>query len=255
MNLGATRAPHHPGRRPPRSSAARGSRSSPGPSAQASKEFKKGVDGEHDGPTARPRAPEPRPVGIPAAPGRLAREPPPPVPSFLSMADGVPTWEEVARDHGRFLYNVAYRLAGNDDDAQDLVQEALITGPQGPGALRARVAGRLVGSDRDERVPRRGAAAQAAAHRRAPRRPWSRAAPDARGRRGARPASPTRSSARSASSPTTSGCRWCSVTSATSRTSRSRRRPACRSAPCGRASTAGGACCAPRSSADGVTGP
>lgn len=42
------------------------------------------------------------------------------------MTDGVPTWEEVARDHGRFLYNVAYRLAGNDVDAQDLVQEALI---------------------------------------------------------------------------------------------------------------------------------
>jgi RNA polymerase sigma-70 factor (ECF subfamily) len=42
------------------------------------------------------------------------------------MAEGVPTWEEVARDHGRFLYNVAYRLAGNDDDAQDLVQEALL---------------------------------------------------------------------------------------------------------------------------------
>ena len=38
--------------------------------------------------------------------------------------DGVPTWEEVARDHGRFLYNVAYRLTGNDDDARDLVQEA-----------------------------------------------------------------------------------------------------------------------------------
>ena len=42
------------------------------------------------------------------------------------MADGVPTWEEVARDHGRFLYTVAYRLAGNDSDAQDLVQEALL---------------------------------------------------------------------------------------------------------------------------------
>ncbi len=42
------------------------------------------------------------------------------------MADGIPTWEEVARDHGRFLYTVAYRLAGNDDDAQDLVQEALL---------------------------------------------------------------------------------------------------------------------------------
>lgn len=56
------------------------------------------------------------------------------------MADGVPTWEEVARDHGRFLYNVAYRLAGNDSDAQDLVQEALLRVRKGleryqPGSL------------------------------------------------------------------------------------------------------------------------
>jgi RNA polymerase sigma-70 factor (ECF subfamily) len=56
------------------------------------------------------------------------------------MADGVPTWEEVARDYGRFLYNVAYRLAGNDDDAQDLVQESLIRVRRGleryePGSL------------------------------------------------------------------------------------------------------------------------
>jgi RNA polymerase sigma-70 factor, ECF subfamily len=56
------------------------------------------------------------------------------------MADGVPTWEEVARDYGRFLYNVAYRLAGNDDDARDLVQEALIRVRKGleryePGSL------------------------------------------------------------------------------------------------------------------------
>lgn len=56
------------------------------------------------------------------------------------MADGVPTWEEVARDYGRFLYNVAFRLAGNDDDAQDLVQEALIRVRRGleryvPGSL------------------------------------------------------------------------------------------------------------------------
>ena len=56
------------------------------------------------------------------------------------MTDGVPTWEEVARDHGRFLYNVAYRLTGNDDDAQDLVQEALIRVRKGleryePGSL------------------------------------------------------------------------------------------------------------------------
>jgi RNA polymerase sigma-70 factor (ECF subfamily) len=40
--------------------------------------------------------------------------------------EGVPTWEEIARDYGRFLYNVAYRLTGNDDDARDLVQEVLL---------------------------------------------------------------------------------------------------------------------------------
>jgi RNA polymerase sigma-70 factor (ECF subfamily) len=56
------------------------------------------------------------------------------------VADAVPTWEEVARDHGRFLYNVAYRLAGNDADAQDLVQEALVRVRRGlesytPGSL------------------------------------------------------------------------------------------------------------------------
>jgi len=56
------------------------------------------------------------------------------------MADGVPTWEAVARDHGRFLYNVAYRLTGNNDDAQDLVQEALLRVRKGleryePGSL------------------------------------------------------------------------------------------------------------------------
>jgi len=56
------------------------------------------------------------------------------------MTDGVPTWEEVARDHGRFMYTVAYRLAGNDEDAQDTVQEALIRVRRGleryePGSL------------------------------------------------------------------------------------------------------------------------
>jgi RNA polymerase sigma factor (sigma-70 family) len=53
---------------------------------------------------------------------------------------GVPTWEEVARDHGRFLYTVAYRLTGNSDDAQDLVQEVLLRVRRGletyrPGSL------------------------------------------------------------------------------------------------------------------------
>jgi len=38
----------------------------------------------------------------------------------------VPTWEEVAHTHGRFLYSLAYRLTGNHQDAQDLVQEVLL---------------------------------------------------------------------------------------------------------------------------------
>jgi RNA polymerase sigma-70 factor (ECF subfamily) len=52
----------------------------------------------------------------------------------------VPTWEEVARTHGRFLYTVAYRLTSNHDDAQDLVQEVLVRVQRGlvtyqPGSL------------------------------------------------------------------------------------------------------------------------
>jgi RNA polymerase sigma-70 factor (ECF subfamily) len=38
----------------------------------------------------------------------------------------VPTWEEVAREYGRFIYTVAYRLTGNHEEAQDLVQEVLL---------------------------------------------------------------------------------------------------------------------------------
>ena len=51
-----------------------------------------------------------------------------------------PTWEEIARSHGRFLYTVAYRLTGNDADAHDLVQEVLLRVRKGletyrPGSL------------------------------------------------------------------------------------------------------------------------
>lgn len=43
------------------------------------------------------------------------------------MAEEIaPTWEEVARRHGRKIYNFAYRLTGNPDDAADLVQEVLL---------------------------------------------------------------------------------------------------------------------------------
>ena len=40
--------------------------------------------------------------------------------------DSVPTWEDVAQRYGRKIYNFAYRLTGNPDDAADLVQEVLL---------------------------------------------------------------------------------------------------------------------------------
>lgn len=43
-----------------------------------------------------------------------------------SPDERIPTWEEVARDHGRFLYTVCYRLCGDPEAAQDLVQEVLL---------------------------------------------------------------------------------------------------------------------------------
>ena len=54
----------------------------------------------------------------------------------------MPTWEEVARSHGRFIYTVAYRLTGNHDEAQDLVQEVLLRVRRGlasyrPGSMEA----------------------------------------------------------------------------------------------------------------------
>lgn len=61
-------------------------------------------------------------------------------PTVVVPTGGVPTWEEVARDHGRFLYTVAYRLTGDPDDAQDLVQDVLVRVQRGlagyqPGSL------------------------------------------------------------------------------------------------------------------------
>ncbi len=44
----------------------------------------------------------------------------------MSTDDAVPSWEEVARRHGRKIYNFAYRLSGNPDDAADLAQEVLL---------------------------------------------------------------------------------------------------------------------------------
>jgi RNA polymerase sigma factor (sigma-70 family) len=47
-----------------------------------------------------------------------------------------PTWEQVARQYGRFVYTVAYRLTGTHDDAQDLVQEVLLRVQRGLATYR-----------------------------------------------------------------------------------------------------------------------
>lgn len=46
--------------------------------------------------------------------------------SHSDPAEQVPTWEEVARDYGGFIYTVAYRLTGDHPQAQDLSQEVLL---------------------------------------------------------------------------------------------------------------------------------
>ncbi|MGI9609645.1 MAG: sigma-70 family RNA polymerase sigma factor [Acidimicrobiia bacterium] len=48
----------------------------------------------------------------------------------------MPTWEEVANEHGRFLYGLAYRLTGNHHDAQDVVQDVLIRVERGLSSYR-----------------------------------------------------------------------------------------------------------------------
>ena len=48
----------------------------------------------------------------------------------------VPTWEEVARDYGPTIYNMAYRFTGNPDDASDLVQEVLLRVRRGLAGYR-----------------------------------------------------------------------------------------------------------------------
>ena len=37
-----------------------------------------------------------------------------------------PTWEEVVRDHSARVYRLAYRLTGNQHDAEDLTQEVFV---------------------------------------------------------------------------------------------------------------------------------
>jgi RNA polymerase sigma-70 factor (ECF subfamily) len=69
-------------------------------------------------------------VGIPESLAPAARAYPGTDPA------SVPTWEQVAQRHGRFLYSLSYRLCGNHHDAQDLVQEVLLRVRRGLASYR-----------------------------------------------------------------------------------------------------------------------
>jgi RNA polymerase sigma factor (sigma-70 family) len=95
--------------------------------------------------TTSPQSPEqppqrPTPGGEVAAPvvcdpegvtGAAAAEPAGtalPAPGTLDAAEGwvAPTWEQVVRDHSARVYRLAYRLSGNQQDAEDLTQETFV---------------------------------------------------------------------------------------------------------------------------------
>ena len=44
----------------------------------------------------------------------------------MASNEAVPTWEQVASDYGRVIFNFAYRLTGNPDEAADLSQDVLL---------------------------------------------------------------------------------------------------------------------------------
>ncbi|MDH3605564.1 MAG: sigma-70 family RNA polymerase sigma factor [Acidimicrobiia bacterium] len=54
----------------------------------------------------------------------------------MASNEAIPTWEQVATDYGRVIYNFAYRLTGNRDDASDLAQEVLVRVRRGLATYR-----------------------------------------------------------------------------------------------------------------------
>ena len=65
----------------------------------------------------RARAPAARPIRSARRDADGAPDPRP---------DPRPTWDEVAEQYGRTIYNIAYRLTGNPHDAADLAQDVFV---------------------------------------------------------------------------------------------------------------------------------
>jgi RNA polymerase sigma factor (sigma-70 family) len=60
-----------------------------------------------------------------SAPGPIGPAQPEPA---VAAAEGwvAPSWEQVVRDHSARVYRLAYRLSGNQQDAEDLTQETFV---------------------------------------------------------------------------------------------------------------------------------
>jgi RNA polymerase sigma factor (sigma-70 family) len=83
------------------------------------------------------RATGSRPTAIPGAdvapaavcdPGAVPEPSAPTEPAAAVATEGwvAPTWEQVVRDHSARVYRLAYRLSGNQQDAEDLTQETFV---------------------------------------------------------------------------------------------------------------------------------
>lgn len=44
----------------------------------------------------------------------------------LAISGDVDSFEQLVRNYNRYVYNIAYRMMGNEEDAKDMAQEALI---------------------------------------------------------------------------------------------------------------------------------
>jgi RNA polymerase sigma factor (sigma-70 family) len=69
---------------------------------------------------ARPPADPPQPAAAAALPATAA------LPAGVTESWVAPTWEQVVRDHSARVYRLAYRLSGNQQDAEDLTQETFV---------------------------------------------------------------------------------------------------------------------------------
>ena len=69
------------------------------------------------------------PGGRPFRPRLVRKDAVPTVPVAVGPAASTwvpPTWDEVVREHGARVYRLAYRLTGNQQDAEDLTQDVFI---------------------------------------------------------------------------------------------------------------------------------